>query len=86
MHGSNILYQFCRILFGVTNGVAVFQRQMDKLITEEKLSDTFPYLDDITVAGHTPTEHDQNVKSILRGCEKQAPYLEQLKICSRAIP
>ena len=57
------LYQFCRIPFGhgVTNGVAVFQRQMDKLITEEKLSDTFPYLDDITVAGRTQTEHDQNV-------------------------
>ena len=38
---------------------------MDKLITEEKLSDTFPYLDDITVAGHTPTEHDQNVRAFL---------------------
>ena len=59
------LYQFCRIPFGVTNGVAVFQRQMDKLITEEKLSDTFPYLDDITVAGRTQTEHDQNVRAFL---------------------
>ena len=59
------LYQFCRIPFGVTNGVAVFQRQMNKLITEEKLSDTFPYLDDITVAGRTQTEHDQNVTAFL---------------------
>ena len=47
------LYQFCRIPFGVTKGVAVFQRQMDKIIEEEKLMDTFLYLDDITVAGHT---------------------------------
>ena len=51
------LYQFCRIPFGVTNGVAVFQRQMDKIIEEEKLMDTFSYLDDITVAGHTQEEH-----------------------------
>ena len=64
------------------NGVAVFQRQMDTLITKEKLSDTFPYLDDITVAGRTQTEHDQNVRAFFRGCEKQAPYLKQLKISS----
>ena len=45
------LYQFSRIPFGVTNGVAVFQRPMDKIIKEEQLKDTFPILDDITVAG-----------------------------------
>ena len=59
------LYQFCRIPFGVANGVAVFQRQIDKLITQEKLSDTLPYLDDITVGGRTQTEHDQNVRAFL---------------------
>ena len=42
------LYQFCRIPFGVTNGVAVFQRAMDKVFNEEGLKDTFPYLDNIT--------------------------------------
>ena len=47
------LYQFRRIPFGVTNGVAVFQRQMDRIIAEEQLRDAFPYLDDITVAGST---------------------------------
>ena len=57
------LYQFCRIPFGVTNGVAVFQRLMDKLVTDECLKDTFPYLDDITVAGRTQEEHDANVKA-----------------------
>ena len=31
------LYQFRRIPFGVTNGVAVFQRLMDNIIKEEKL-------------------------------------------------
>ena len=59
------LYQFRRILSGVTNGVAVFQRLMDNIINEEKLKDTFPYLDDITVAGVNPVGHDKNVEAIL---------------------
>ena len=50
------LYHLCRIPFGVTNDVAVFQRQMDRIIAEEQLKDTFPYLDDITVAGSTQEE------------------------------
>ena len=45
------LYQFCGIPFSVTNGVAVFQRSMDKMVDQEGLKDTFPYLDNITVAG-----------------------------------
>ena len=36
------LYQFRRIPFGVTNGVAVFQRLKFNIIEEEKLKDTFP--------------------------------------------
>ena len=45
------LYQFCRIPFGVTNGVAAFQRIMDQLIQYHELSGTFVYLDNITVCG-----------------------------------
>ena len=56
------LYQFCRIPFGVTNGVAVFQRAMDRFVEEEGLKDTFPYLDNITVAGRDQKEHDKNVQ------------------------
>jgi len=50
------------IHFDVTNGVAVFQRAMDKMVDEEGLKDTFPYLDNIRVAGHNQQEHDENVK------------------------
>ena len=56
------LYQFCRIPFGVTNGVAVFQRSMDKMVDEEGLKYTFPYLDNITVADRNQQENDENVK------------------------
>ena len=59
------LYQFCRIPSGVTNGVAVFQREMDKLVAEENLSGTFPYVDNITVAGRNQEEHDKNVQKLI---------------------
>ena len=62
------LYQFCRIPFGLTNGVAVFQRSMDKLVEEENLRDTFPYVDNITITGHTQAEHDENVDKFLNNC------------------
>ena len=38
------LYQFTRLPFGVTNGVACFQREMVKFVQEENLKATFPYL------------------------------------------
>ena len=70
------LYQFRLIPFGATNGVAVFQRQMDRIIAEEQLKDTFPYSDDITVAGTTQEEHDSNVAASLKGWEKAKSYIE----------
>ena len=38
---------------------------MDNLVQVEGLKDTFPYLDNITVAGHTQEEHDRNVKRVV---------------------
>ena len=40
---SNRLYQFRRIPFGVTNGVAAFQKIMNDFISDECLLDTFAY-------------------------------------------
>ena len=73
------LYQVRCISFGVTNGVAVFQRQMDRIITEEQLKDTFPYLDDITVAGSTQEEHDSNVAAFLKVVSKRNLTLNESK-------
>ena len=58
------LYQFTRVPFGVTNGVACFQRAMDNIIEEEKLQATFPYLD-ITICGKDQNKHDVNLKHFL---------------------
>ena len=55
------LFQFRRIPFGVTNGVACFQRIMDQFIQDNGLTDTFAYLDDITICGNTKEEHDRNL-------------------------
>jgi hypothetical protein len=35
---------------------------MDKFVDEEGLKDTFPYLDNLTVAGRNQEEHDENVQ------------------------
>ncbi|XP_045766956.1 uncharacterized protein LOC123868459 [Maniola jurtina] len=64
------LYQFTRIPFGVTNGVAAFQRTLDFIITEEKLEGTFAYLDDVTVCGKDQRDHDHNLKRFLDAANK----------------
>ena len=65
------LYQFKRIPFGLTNGVAVFQRAITNFIEEEKLSDTFPYLDNITIAGNSKEDHDEKVNKFLSAAERR---------------
>ncbi|XP_068229452.1 uncharacterized protein [Palaemon carinicauda] len=57
------LYQFCRVPFGVTNGVAAFQRTMDKLVKEENLQGAFLYLDKITIAGYTQEQHEEALQA-----------------------
>ena len=76
------LYQYTRVPFGVTNGVAVFQREMDKLIKNAELKDTFAYLDNITVAGHTQQEHDENVRKLLTTLHEKEMTLNDSKTVS----
>ena len=64
------LWEFTRIPFGVTNGVSAFQRTMDKVVETENLKDTFVYVDNITIAGRSKKEHDQNVENFLAMIEK----------------
>ena len=64
------LFQFTRIPFGVTNGVAAFQRVMDSIVSQEGLRDTFVYLDNITVCGRDQAEHDENLQKLLKAAKK----------------
>ncbi|KRY49099.1 Retrovirus-related Pol polyprotein from transposon gypsy [Trichinella britovi] len=52
------LYQFKRIPFGVTNGVACFQR------------DTFVYVDNVTICGMNRKEHDEILNRFREVAEK----------------
>lgn len=64
------LYQFNRIPFGVTNGVACFQRVLDTIIRQENLEGVFAYLDDITICGKNQEEHDKNLSAFLTAVKK----------------
>ncbi|XP_054287969.1 uncharacterized protein LOC129003695 [Macrosteles quadrilineatus] len=64
------LYQFKRIPFGVTNGVAAFQRVIDQVIRTEQLQDTYAYLDDVTICGKTQEQHDINLKKFIEAASK----------------
>jgi len=73
------LYQFRRIPFGVTNGVAAFQRIMDQLITHHRLQGTFVYLDNITVCGTSQEDHDNNLKQFYQLAEDYGLTLNPTK-------
>ena len=73
------LYQFCKIPFSVINVVAAFQRAINKLVEEENLKDTFPYLNNITIAGATRAEHDHNVRRFLEVVESRKLTLNEAK-------
>lgn len=64
------LYQFTRIPFGVTNGVAAFQRTLHYVINTEKLKGTYAYLDDVTVCGKDKAEHDVNLHNFMEAAKK----------------
>lgn len=64
------LYQFTRIPFGVTNGVAAFQRTLHYIIRTEKLKGTYAYLDDVTICGKDKQEHDFNLRRFMEAAEK----------------
>ena len=64
------LYQYKRIPFGVTNGVACFQRALDEFISNNKLHGTYAYLDNLTVCGRDQDEHDTSLLRFLDAAKK----------------
>ena len=63
------LYQFTRMPYSVTNGVAAFQRTID-IIEKENIPATFAYVDNVTIGGKSKDEHDQNLKKFLDASKK----------------
>ena len=75
----NNLYQFRRIPFGVTNGVACFQRAMSDLVQRENLKGVFVYVDNITICGKTQQDHDYNLQQFMNAAEKYGLTLNHEK-------
>ena len=67
---SGGLYQFNRMPFGITNGVAGFQRSIDDVITKENIKDTFAFVDNVAICGKTQKEHDENLEKFLEAAKK----------------
>ena len=63
---SGKLFQFTRLPFGVTNGVSAFQRSIDYIIEKENLTDTFVYVDNVTICGKNQEEHDYNLQKFYK--------------------
>ena len=65
------LSQFTRLPFGVTNGVAWFQREMMKFVDENDLETSFPYLDNVTICGKDQEDHDANMEHFLEAAKRK---------------
>ena len=77
------LYQFKRIPFGVTNGVACFQRIINDIIEKENLKRTFAYVDNVTICGKNQEEHDEALEAFIRVAKKyQITFNEDKSIIS----
>ena len=73
------LWEFTRVPFGITNGVSGFQRTIDKAVKDEKLEDTFAYLDNVTVGADTWDELERNVAEFHRMRKKYNIHLNNSK-------
>ena len=73
------LNEFIVLPFGVTNGVPAFQRIIDNVITRGGLKDTFPYLDNVIVAGVDQADHDRNLAAFLEMTKRQNITLNALE-------
>lgn len=58
-------YEFLRMPFGLTNGPAVFQRLMDRVLGSLKKSVAFPYLDDVIIPSTTIAEGMARLRQVL---------------------
>ena len=64
------LWQSTVVPYGAKNGVPAFQRTIDKIVEDEGLSQTFPYVDNVTVCGMNQEDHDIQVEKWLQTCKK----------------
>ena len=65
--------------FGVSNGTSCVQRKMDNFVRNNKLNDTFLFMDNVTICGNTLEEHDQNLLKFRIAAKKDNLTLNEEK-------
>ena len=76
------LWQSTKVPYGAKNGVPAFQRCIDKIVEDEGLKQTFPYVDNVTICGIDQADHDREKEKWLRACEKYNIRLNHKKTIS----
>ena len=79
------LFQFTRIPYGLTNAVSAYQRTINTLISENGLTDTFAYIDDLIIGGMNQEDHDENLRRFEAVAEKYNLTLNENK-CEYCLP
>ncbi len=70
------LFRACRLQFGVSTAVSIFQRFMDTLLAG--ITGVQPYLDDILISGKTMEDHNTRLRAVLK-CLAEARLRQKKK-------
>ena len=77
------LFEFCVMPFGLTNVPAVFQRLMQKVLSDLKIDDgrdfAEVYIDDVLIFSETLAEHLQHIRLVLERLKKAGLKLKPAK-------
>ena len=73
------LSEFIRLLFGVTNAVAAFQRDRTAFVRRHSLKRKHQYLDDVIIGGRYEEEHQENLRIFLLADEIEGLTLNRAK-------
>ena len=75
------LFEFVRVPFGLTNAPAVFQRAMDKLLSDLVGKCVLVYLDDIVVYSKSADDHEKHLQLVFNRLRQAGLRLKRTK-CS----
>ena len=70
---------FKRTPFGLTNAVGAFQFIITQIVNEDALVGTYPYLDDVTVAGNSMEELKECSRKFKEALKKRCMTLNENK-------
>lgn len=81
----NHLYRFCRMLFGLTNAPATWQRLINEVLGADLQPSVLVYLDDIIIATQNFENHLQILSRVF-GCLHAAGLVVSVEECNFCRP